>query len=133
MGSGVTELVARARARIQRHTPEHALALVKQGALLVDIRPAAQRAEHGEVPFALVIERNVLEWRLDPSSEWRVPEASSHQRVVIVLCQAGFASSLAAATLRDLGYSESGDVDGGFEAWRARGLPVTSSRASNPG
>ena len=97
---------------------------MREGALLVDIRPESQRRIHGEVPYGLVIERNVLEWRLDPTSPWRIPQADSHDRIVIVLCQEGYASSFAAAALIDLGYRRAGDVDGGFDAWRDAGLPV---------
>jgi rhodanese-related sulfurtransferase len=91
----------------------------------VDIRPAAQRAEEGQVPGALVIERNVLEWRLDPVSDARLPEAGSYDLRVIVMCSEGYASSLAAASLHDLGLSAATDLAGGFRAWARAGLPVT--------
>src|SRR5437868_483475 len=96
----VDQLLDAARAQILRFTPRAAFEQVGHGALLVDIRPRAQRDQHGSVPGALCIERNVLEWRLDPTSEHRVPEATDHARCVIVLCQEGYASSLAAASLR---------------------------------
>jgi rhodanese-related sulfurtransferase len=119
----VDALLAAARAVIARYTAEEAATRAQQGELLIDIRPIAQRLEHGVVPGALVIERNVLEWRLDPSSEHRIAEVTDHQRGLIVLCQQGYASSLAAASLRELGYAHAADVIGGFDAWRAAGLP----------
>jgi rhodanese-related sulfurtransferase len=123
---GVDGLLARARAGLDRVTPEQAAREVREDdALLVDIRPASQRAEHGAVPGALVIERNVLEWRLDPASSARLPVADSYQRRVVVLCQEGYASSLAAAALRELGLVRATDVIGGYLAWRDAGLPTT--------
>lgn len=124
LSSAVENLLGVARSRIERWAPSEARRLVRGGALLVDIRPERQRLVHGQVPGGLVVERNVFEWRLDPTSEWRVAEASAYDRVVIVLCQEGYASSLAAASLLDLGYRRAGDVVGGFLAWRAAGLPV---------
>ena len=124
---GVDALLADARSRLQRITPRAAYDELTTGnALIVDIRPAAQRAAHGEVPSSLpvlVIERNVLEWRLDPRSDARVPEAS-YDRRVIVLCQEGYQSSLAADALQSLGIHRATDVVGGFDAWSAAGLPV---------
>lgn len=113
-----------ARARLRRLTPSEALAAQAQGALLVDIRPVEQRARDGLVPGALIIDRNVLEWRLDPASDARIAEADSHDRHVVLLCNEGYATSLAAATLQDLGLWRATDVIGGFQAWRAEGLPV---------
>jgi rhodanese-related sulfurtransferase len=121
----IDDLLAEARADIERLDPVQARQRVEErGALLVDIRPEHQRRAHGVVPGALLIERNVFEWRLDPTSEFRVPQADGHERFVLVLCQEGYASSLAAASLRALGYQRAGDVIGGFDAWRAAGLPV---------
>ena len=121
---GIDEILAGARARLVRLGPREVLSAVRnRGALLVDIRPAAQRAEHGEIPGALIIERNVLEWRLDPRSDARLPIAS-YQLEVIVTCQEGYTSSLAAASLQDLGLLRATDLDGGFAAWRAAGLPT---------
>jgi rhodanese-related sulfurtransferase len=97
---------------------------MQAGALLVDIRPAAQRAEEGQVPGALVIEHNVLEWRLDPVSDARLPEAGSYDLRVIVMCSEGYASSLAAASLHDLGLGAATDLAGGFRAWARARLPV---------
>ena len=124
MTARVDELLAAARSRYERVTPRQAQAEVASGAVLVDIRPQAQRAEHGEVPGALIIERNVLEWRLDPTSGARRPEALGDDVRWIVLCQEGFTSSLAAAALLDLGLHRATDVDGGFRAWREAGLPI---------
>ncbi|TDD34046.1 rhodanese-like domain-containing protein [Actinomadura sp. KC06] len=123
----IDDVLADARARLQRLSPEAAYGRWREGALLVDIRPAAQRADEGEVPGALVIERNVLEWRLDPASDARIPQATGHDVRVIVLCSEGYTSSLAAAALQDLGLSHATDVAGGFHAWRAAGLPVTTA------
>jgi rhodanese-related sulfurtransferase len=120
----IAEVLADARARLERVPPERAHAEHSAGALLVDIRPAAQRAVEGSVPGAVVIERNVLEWRLDPASDARLPVAS-HDLRVLVLCSEGYTSSLAAASLLDLGIAGATDVEGGFAAWRAAGLPST--------
>ncbi|HEY2736096.1 MAG TPA: rhodanese-like domain-containing protein [Polyangiales bacterium] len=122
----VDNLLAAARSGIERVTPDSAHALVQAGALLIDIRPIQQRREFGIVPDALRIERNVLEWRLDPTSAFRISEATGHDRTVLVLCQQGYASSFAAASLRELGYARAGDVIGGFDAWCGAGLPVGS-------
>ena len=121
----ISDLLAQARGRLARPTPHQAWAAMRDGALLVDIRPAAQRAAEGEVPGALVIERNVLEWRLDPASDARLPQAWSYDLPVILMCSEGYASSLAAASLQDLGLSAATDLDGGFRAWAAAGLPAT--------
>jgi rhodanese-related sulfurtransferase len=94
------------------------------GAVLVDIRPAAQRAIEGSVPGALVVERNVLEWRFDPASDARLPQATGYGVEVIVLCSEGYTSSLAADALRSLGLHRATDVIGGFHAWVAVGLPA---------
>jgi rhodanese-related sulfurtransferase len=122
----IDEMLAAARARLDRLSPHQALQESRDGALLVDIRPAAQRAAEGEIPGALVVERNVLEWRFDPASAARLPQAGYDLRV-IVLCSEGYTSSLAAAALRDLGVHRATDLDGGFRAWQAAGLPVTPS------
>ncbi|WP_131739143.1 rhodanese-like domain-containing protein [Actinomadura roseirufa] len=125
MPRSIDEILAAARARLHRLDPVRAHAETLDGALLVDIRPAAQRADEGEVPGALIVERNVLEWRFDPSSDARLPQATGHDVRVIVLCSEGYTSSLAAAALQDLGLTRATDVDGGFRAWRAAGLPAT--------
>ena len=121
----VDTLLEGARAEISRFTALETQRRVQAGALLIDIRPVQQRAQYGSVPGALCIERNVLEWRLDPSSADRIPEVTDHARCVIVLCQQGYASSLAAASLRALGYAQAGDVIDGFDGWCAAGLPHT--------
>jgi len=95
-----------------------------EGALLVDTRPAAQRAREGSVPGALVVERNVLEWRFDPLSDARLPEATGYDVEILILCSEGYSSSLAADSLRALGLEYVSDVIGGFGAWAAAGLPV---------
>ena len=107
-----------ARSRLIRVTPEEADAAYRRGAVVVDIRPAAQRSAEGELPIATVIERNVLEWRLDPTSDAALPFAD-HDLEVIVLCQEGYTSSLAAAALQELGIHRATDVIGGYAAWRA--------------
>lgn len=120
----ISEVLEQARSRLDRLEPAQAWAAMQEGALLVDIRPQAQRGAEGEVPGALVIERNVLEWRLDPASEARLPEAGSYDLRVIVMCSAGYSSSLAAASLQDLGLSAATDLAGGFQAWARAGQPV---------
>jgi len=120
----IDQVLAEARSRLDRLSPGQAMAASRGGALIVDIRPAAQRAAEGEVPGALVIERNVLEWRLDPASSASLPEARYDLRVII-MCSAGYTSSLAAAALQDLGIRSATDLDGGFLAWQAAGLPVS--------
>ena len=112
------------RSRIGRITPVEAAARLAAGALLVDTRPWEQRSRDGAVPGAVVVDRNVLEWRLDPASPWRIPEVTGHDLEVIVLCNQGYSSSLVADTLRTLGLHLAVDVVGGFEAWAAAGLPV---------
>jgi rhodanese-related sulfurtransferase len=126
----VDELLAEARARIARVTPHEAATRVARGAVLVDIRPAGQRAREGEVPGALAIERNVLEWRFDPASDARLPEATGYDVDVVVLCSEGYTSSLAADALRSLGLHRATDVIGGFLAWAAAGLPTTREPAT---
>ena len=120
----IDELLAEARGRIARVSPEEAAARIADGALLVDTRPVAQRAREGAVPGALIVERNVLEWRFDPLSDARLPEATGYDVEVIVLCSEGYSSSLAADSLRALGLARTSDVIGGFQAWAEAGLPV---------
>lgn len=121
---GITEILANARSRLSRVGPFETAAAMARGAVLVDIRPAAQRAEFGEIPGAVVIERNVLEWRLDPRSDARLPFADTYALEVIVTCQEGYTSSLAAAALQDLGLFRATDLEGGFAAWRDSALPT---------
>ncbi|MFE6128031.1 rhodanese-like domain-containing protein [Streptomyces sp. NPDC056437] len=121
---GIDELLERVREGLDRVEPKQAFAEAAEGALLVDIRYAALRDLDGLIPGALVVERNELEWRLDPQGSHRAPEAVSHDLRVVVICNEGYASSLAAASLRDLGLHRATDLIGGFQAWRAAGLPV---------
>jgi rhodanese-related sulfurtransferase len=127
-GRPVGEILAQARGRLKRLGPQQAYDAMHAGALLVDIRPQAQRAAEGELPGALVVERNVLEWRLDPASDARLPEAGDYRRPIIVVCSEGYASSLAAASLQDLGLANATDLAGGFHAWAGSGLPVLDAR-----
>ena len=127
--SSIDELLSAARARIVRVGPHEAAARIAAGAVLVDIRPAAQRAAEGEVPGALAVERNVLEWRFDPASDARLAVATGFDLDVIVLCSEGYTSSLAADALRSLGLHRATDVVGGFHAWAAAGLPATGPSA----
>jgi rhodanese-related sulfurtransferase len=120
----VEDLLAAARSRFRRVTAAEVASAVADGALVVDTRPIEQRAAGGEIPDAVVIARNVLEWRLDPASAQRIPELRDANQQVIVVCQQGYASSLAAASLLDVGLAGATDLDGGFEAWVAAGLPV---------
>lgn len=129
----IADLLGMTRAALDRVTPEVAAARISQGAVLVDTRPFAQRLADGEVPGAVIIERNVLEWRLDPSSDARLDWATSPDLHVIVMCNEGYASSLAAATLRQLGLRRATDLDGGFQAWKRAGLPVRPAVASAAG
>jgi rhodanese-related sulfurtransferase len=122
--SSIDDLLSAARARIVRVGPHEAAARIAAGAVLVDIRPAAQRAAEGEVPGALAVERNVLEWRFDPASDARLAVATGFDVDVIVLCSEGYTSSLAADALRSLGLHRATDVVGGFSAWAAAGLPT---------
>lgn len=120
----VDQMLAHARSRLQRLTPTQAHEALAAGALLVDIRPGWQRTDEGEIPGALLVERNHLEWRFDPECDARLPDITGYDLQVIVLCSEGYTSSLAAATLRTLGLHRATDVIGGFRAWSANGLPV---------
>jgi rhodanese-related sulfurtransferase len=122
---GIDELLDRVREGLDRFEADAAHDAARAGkALLVDIRYAALRERDGLIPGALVVERNELEWRLDPQGSHRAPEATSHDLRVVVVCNEGYASSLAAASLRQLGLHRATDLVGGFQAWRAAGLPV---------
>lgn len=120
----IDQLLAAARSRLERVDPNQAADAVSDGAILIDIRADSQIARDGTIPGALVIGRNVLEWRLDPSSSHPHPQAPELDTHLIVFCDAGYASSLAAASLQELGFSRATDLDGGFQAWRAAGLDV---------
>ena len=121
---GIDDLLERARARLQRVTPEQAHAAVAGGAVIVDTRPLEQRRGQGVVPGAVVIGRNVLEWRVDPTSGFTDPMLAGRSGRVIVMCAEGYSSSLAAAALQDVGLATATDMAGGFLAWEAAGLPV---------
>jgi rhodanese-related sulfurtransferase len=120
----VDELLARARSRLGRLEPRQAEAAARACALLIDIRSEAERARDGLVPGALFVPRNVLEWRCDPASPHRDPRIDGRARTLILVCDEGYQSSLAAATLHELGLTRTTDVIGGFRAWRDAGLPV---------
>ncbi|MGW3724521.1 rhodanese-like domain-containing protein [Streptomyces sp. NPDC000851] len=123
---GIDGLLERVREGYERIEPQDAYDATRAGeALLVDIRYAALRERDGQIPGALVVERNELEWRLDPHGSHRLPEATSHDLRVVVICNEGYASSLAADSLHRLGLHRATDLVGGFQAWRAAGLPVT--------
>ena len=123
-GRSIERLLAEARSRLDRYRPERAHQAQREGALLVDIRPGAQRAATGVIAGALVVERNVLEWRFDPRSDARLPVADRYDLPVILYCQEGYASSLAAASLQDLGLFRATDLIGGIEEWQRAGLPL---------
>lgn len=116
--------LATARASLTRLEPPEAHVATQGEAILVDIRPAFQRHRDGEIPGAIVIERNHLEWRLHPDSPARIPEATSADLHWIILCDEGYASSLAAAALQAIGLRCATDVIGGLQAWRVAGLPL---------
>jgi rhodanese-related sulfurtransferase len=123
--SAVEALLERARGRLERVTPEQAaMAALGDGGVIVDIRSESQRARDGVVPGSVFIARNVLEWRCDPASEHRDPRVGGLDRQLIVMCDGGYQSSLAAANLQELGFMSATDLAGGFQAWRAAGLPV---------
>lgn len=124
---GIDELLERVREKYERiEAPDACRAALAGDALLVDIRYAALRERDGLIPGALLVERNELEWRLDPLGSHRVPEATGHDLRVVVICNEGYASSLAAASLHQLGLHRATDLIGGFQAWRAAGLPVSA-------
>jgi rhodanese-related sulfurtransferase len=120
----IAEHLESVRTRLVRLDPRAAAEAAREGALLVDIRYAALRDRDGTVPGAVIVERNELEWRLDPGSDHRVPQATGHDLHVILFCNEGYASSLAAVALHDLGLHRATDLTGGFQSWRATGLPV---------
>ncbi|MCW2970834.1 MAG: rhodanese-like domain protein [Solirubrobacterales bacterium] len=120
----VEELLAGARSRLRRLDPGEAIEAVGRGAVLVDIRSDSQRDRDGGIPGAVFIPRNVLEWRCDPSSPWRDERVCDAKRQLILFCDEGYQSSLAAATLSELGRRGATDLVGGFRAWRAQGLPT---------
>jgi rhodanese-related sulfurtransferase len=125
----IDELLQDARQTLERVDPQQAAEAVRERrALLIDIRSESQRAADGTVPVARFVPRNVLEWRCDPASESKDPELARPDLQLIVMCDAGYQSSLAAATLQQLGLSHATDLIGGFQAWRAAGLAVEPGR-----
>ncbi|MGA3149556.1 MAG: rhodanese-like domain-containing protein [Acidimicrobiales bacterium] len=132
MSPSADDLVAEARRRIQRIRPEDLDSVASSGGLVVDIRPNAQRLLEGELPGALVIERNVLEWRLDPNGAHRLPAVTGFDQQVVVVCSEGYASSLAAASLADLGFRHAGDLAGGYCNWSAWAQSLPSKVRSRP-
>lgn len=125
-------LLARARSRLARLQPSEVLDAVRRGGTVVDIRPEFQRRSGGEIPGAIIVERNHLEWRLHPASSGRIEEAAGVERQWIVICDEGYSSSLAAAALQLIGLHRATDVAGGFQAWRAAGLPVVHPGSPTP-
>ena len=126
---GIDEVLDEARTRLDRLDAREAYDAVRAGAVLVDIRPQINRDMEGGLPGAVVIDRNVLDWRLDPASDARLPIAG-YDLHVIVVCNEGYASSLAAAALQNLGIQRATDHVGGYRAWRAAGLPTTEPAES---
>jgi rhodanese-related sulfurtransferase len=122
----VDEALAEARSRLDRYDPTQAAAALERGALVIDTRSELQRRTDGIIPGVLVLHPNVLEWRLDPTSSAKLPQATDHDIEIVLFCDEGYASSLAAARLQDLGLRRATDVDGGFQAWKRAGLPVES-------
>jgi rhodanese-related sulfurtransferase len=120
----VEDLLAEARARLVRLAPEEARAAQIVGAVLIDVRDDDQIREHGSIPGAIRIPRNVLEWRADPSCPASDPRIADLGAAIVIVCQQGYQSSLAAGNLQALGFSQATDLEGGFEAWRAAGLPI---------
>ena len=118
----IEDLLDESREGLQRLSPADAASA--GDAVLVDIRGDAQRERDGAIPGAVVIARNVLEWRCAPDSQWRDERVSDPERLVVLICDEGYQSSLAAATLQRLGLRRATDVEGGFQAWRDAGLPV---------
>ena len=123
----VEELLAQARSRLRRLAPEQAAAAQTSGALLVDIRGEEDRRREGVIPGALHVPLSVLPWRADPDSQSRNLRIGSLDRQLVVFCNDGYSSSLAAATLQELGFARATDLDGGFRAWRAAGLPTVEA------
>jgi rhodanese-related sulfurtransferase len=120
----IDDLLRDARARLDRLGPRESLAAARRGGLIVDIRSEAQRAEQGLVPGAWFVPRNVLEWRADPACAHHDPRLVAVAGPLVLMCAQGYQSSLAAATLQEMGVGRATDMIGGFEAWRAAGLPV---------
>ena len=126
---GIDTVLAASRAGVGRLSAAEVVEAQARGALVVDTRTEAQRRRQGELPGAVVIDRTVLEWRLDPASDARIPEATGYDLEVVVVCRQGYSSSLAAASLRAVGLYRATDLAGGVEGWLAAGLPMSSAPA----
>jgi rhodanese-related sulfurtransferase len=120
----VNHLLAASRSRIERLDPNAVLAASREGAIVIDTRCAEQRRETGIIPGSVHVPLSVLYWRLDPASGFEDPRLADPERQLILVCAHGYSSSIAAATLRDLGFARASDIEGGFEAWQAAGLPI---------
>ncbi len=117
--NSIANILAEARQSLLRVTPEMLSGERENGTLIVDIRPVEQRQRDGDLPGAIVIDRNVLEWRLDPSSEHRIPQVTGYDIRIVIVCNEGYSSSLAAAVLQKLGLHQAVDMIGGYQAWLA--------------
>ncbi len=120
----IDDITAEARERIERHIPQAALSAQRAGAVIVDTRDSADRTREGAIPGAVWVPRNLLEWRADPAAEAPDPRLADRSLQLIVVCNDGYSSSLAAASLRDLGFAAAGDIEGGYRAWAGAGLPT---------
>ena len=123
----IAQVLAVARSRIRRYTPTEAEAAAANGAVLVDVRDSGDREREGTIPGAVWVRRSLLEWRADPTAETPDPRIADPVRTLIVFCNDGYSSSLAAASLRDIGFEHAGDLDGGFRRWRDEGHPTASA------
>ena len=130
----IADLLRQARTRLNRLPPEEALAAQRASALLVDTRSAAERERAGVIPGSLHVPLSVLPWRLDPDSDpsYRSPHVGGLDRQIVLVCAHGYSTSLAAAMLQDLGFTNATDLVGGFEAWREAGLPVVDAPLADP-
>lgn len=126
---GIDELLEQSRRGTARVTAHELGQAAARGALIVDTRTERQRREQGEFPGAIVVDRTVLEWRLDPKSDEHIPEATDYDVEIVVLCRQGYSSSIAAATLRALGLHRATDLAGGVEAWLEAGFPMATGPA----
>ena len=128
----IDEMLARARKRIARLSPREVESARESGAVIVDTRDSVDRAAEGVIPGSVLVTRNTLEWRADPSSELPDPRLADLDRQLIVVCNDGYSSSLAAASLQDLGFSRATDLAGGYRAWKRAGLPTEDAPAAEP-
>jgi rhodanese-related sulfurtransferase len=130
MTRSIDQVLADARARLVRVDADGAAGILARGGLVVDLRPLEERRREGEIPGAIAVGRNVLEWRLDPASLHRIDEVTGYDQAIVLVCTEGYASSLAAASLQDLGLRNATDLEGGFRAWAASGRPIEPVAAS---